>query len=89
MLYGRNSQNQMVLVVMSIGRLHWNWNEAHQPRHPAIMNGRLISANTAPVPASEGAADQPPPAGRHRPAAPGRQPPAPSQQATGSANITG
>ncbi len=51
LLYGRNSQNQMVLVVMSIGRLHWNWNEAHHPRGPAIANGRLTRAKTAPVPA--------------------------------------
>src|SRR6478752_7546 len=73
---------------MSIGRLHWNWNEAHQPRQPAIMNGRLHSAKTAPVPARN-----PAPTHARRPRVttdrPGRQPPAASQQAMGSANIAG
>jgi len=42
----------MVLVVRSIGRIHWNWNDAHQPDQPTIMNGRLISRKTAAVPAA-------------------------------------
>src|SRR6478672_4845429 len=55
-LYGLAPQNQMVLGVRSIGRLHWNWNDAHQPVNPAIMNGRLIARNTAPVPTAKAAA---------------------------------
>ena len=55
------------------------------------MNGRLISRNTAPVPAAKAAADQPPAGPDRRPSAapPAASPPAPSQQAIGSANIIG
>ena len=88
-LYGLAPQNQMVLVVRSIGRLHWNWNDAHQPRGPANANGTLTSTNTAAVPAANAAAvSQRASTGRGLPKD-GFHPPEPSQSAIGSANIAG
>ncbi len=79
----------MVLVVTSIGRLHWNWNDAHQPRGPASTNGTFTSTKTSAVPAAKAIATiQRANTGRGLPKE-GFHPPAPSQSAIGSANIIG